>query len=114
MAVDDYSVDLPEGPPRNINTLALNHLDLVPVPNPCRLANALSNRKPVLSLQRGDGIPLPLHAVGPHRLLRRQSPQGGVWVHFGSHNLCECGCKLHQILRPGSSRAPPPDPQEML
>ena len=50
MAVDDYSVDLPEGPPRNINTLALNHLDLVPMLNPCRLANALTNRELVLSL----------------------------------------------------------------
>jgi hypothetical protein len=113
MAVDDFSVDLPEGPPRNISTLVPNHLDLVSVPNPYRLADALTHREQVLSLQRVDGIAFPLHAVGPLRLLRRQSPQRGGWVRFGSHNLCECGCKLHQILSPGPSRSPRPVPQEM-
>jgi hypothetical protein len=50
MAVDDFSVDLPEGPSRNISTLAPNHLDLVPVPNPYRLADALTHREQVLNL----------------------------------------------------------------
>jgi len=50
MAVDDFSVDLSEGPLRNINTLAVNHLDLVPMPNPFRLADALIHREQVLSL----------------------------------------------------------------
>jgi cytochrome P450 len=60
---------------RNSNTLALNQLNRVPGPHPCRPADALPDREQILSFQRGDGLPLPVHAVEPDRLLRRQSPQ---------------------------------------
>jgi hypothetical protein len=100
MAVDDFGVDLPKGPPSYTNPLALSHLDLVPVSNPGRLANDVSNGEQVLSLQRVYGIPLPLHAVGPNRLLRTQSSQGGGWVPFSGHTICEYGCKFHQVLSP--------------
>lgn len=84
------------------------------MPDPCRLADALTYREQVLSLQRGHGLPLPLHAARPDRLPRRQPPQGGDWLRIGCHHLCKCGRKLHQIPHPGHQRAPPYFPQEIL